>query len=433
MKKNSFFVYLIIFWCTRSYAAFPDINEICINSKVDTDKLATSLLQNYNVNIADIVIPSGKTNISDIYRYLIENSYNLTKFCPDKNQKCTDTDKTNINMISIELVRLFNGTYPSFNATSNSSNDNVISSFFAGKVDLKCAQSIEKPGQEIQGSPKVLDSNLFDFTDVRVRGGVDDLIYDRKQKNNFSTAKAAVLSYSSDSVSHKNTETFTGALGLNWLNANKLFNNDINYHRFEIMPYVGVNRLIITGTKPSANETVDVGLSTDYFFSAGKFDIGFFNIFRPHYLMDLQSNSRIVSFNERWIPFTIGLNDYHRFGQYISFKPVFDFRIDGGSFTDRGIASVSKLNKDYLRTGGQGGGALIFNFFSFPVTLITTYTGLYGAISNINVEYLSSTLNIMPFPQQKYLVISANYSNGNLEDNAAKVDRIWTVGISGKY
>jgi hypothetical protein len=108
---------------------------------------------------------------------------------------------------------------------------------------------------------------------------------------------------------------------------------------------------------------------------------------------------------------------------------MLDFRLDTGTYANRGLASVAKTHIDYVRLGGQAGLSIILPSY-FPVTFTTSYIGLFGARGNVDIGYFANSLS---YPLVKdYVAITASYTNGNREDTA-KREQLWLVGLSLHY
>jgi hypothetical protein len=466
----------------NSTFTFKNQELICItlgDSKiVDRDKLAKQMLAQNPINIANIAPPSDNLDYKGLIRYIIGHN-----ICDGEGAKCDETDKINWSIIESELsnVWLGNNKYytvliPPTDKTEYKDNKlHYISKrraeFFENPNDnnythIECLSEAESKKMEAMNDkkdmedikrvsipPKVFTSPekpgsqiglVPSWGDFRLRGKIDDIFIDRSQVVNFNVATPAVLSFSTDNVTQTTTETFQAVVGYPLLNLSHYINGSslgIDIRRFDLIPYVGVNRLIVStpkgsSTKPSANETVDFGFSANSLILSnnnGGYSGEVISL-RPHYLMDLQSGSRILSTNGRWIPYptSVRFNDFRGLGPYMSFKPILDFRLDGGTYLNRGSPSVASSNKDYLRIGGQAGFSLVSDAVKFPLSFLATYTGLYGAVGNVNVGYFSNMLTYS-FDQKKYFGVTVSYSNGNLEDNAAKRVNMWTIGLSGRY
>jgi hypothetical protein len=207
-----------------------------------------------------------------------------------------------------------------------------------------------------------------------------------------------------------------------------------------------LNTLSGSAAKPSATETVDFGVSADTFLVVenGYAPWGHLIRIRPDYLFDLQDDSRIASLNIQYVPtvntlvrigsgesaFGLSLNTYRPLWPGVVFlKPMLDFRIDSGFYTDRGLAAVAASHQDFFRLGGQTGLSLLSATDAFPIALSTAYTGLYGAIGQRNIGYFANSLSFNVAP---YITPTVTYSNGTREDTA-KREQLWQVGLSFRY
>ena len=458
-------------------------NEICttVNTLkiVDRDKLASKMLANNPVNIANIEPPATTLDYQGLIRYIVGHD----NVC---GTKCKENDKANLGMIQTELsfVWLNKNSYykliiPQSDQAEYKSNNiaylsKKLPEYFEipnenNYIRIACLSDEESKQMKamIDGDNKQAIDNINgirlpptifispqkpapqvgliqSLSDFRLRGKVDDIFIDRSQTAYFKATTPATLSYSKDYQSQTSTETFQAVLGYAGLNLNQYINGStfgIDMRRFELIPYVGVNRLIVntqkgSSTQSSANETVDVGFSTNAFIlakNAAGYD-GHAITLRPHYLMDLQSNSNILALDGRWVPYPdkIRFNAFRALGPWMSINPMLDFRIDGGTYIDRGYPLIASSNKDYLRMGGQAGISILSDVDALPFSFLATYTGLYGVVGNVNIGYFNGQLTYN-FDPKKYFGITAGYSNGNLEDNAAKRENMWTVSLSGRY
>ena len=281
-------------------------------------------------------------------------------------------------------------------------------------------------------------ANKSPLDGLRIRGSVDDLFIDRKQQG-FKGASKATINFNSDGVAKTRTDTMTMVVGYGFGDPSSI----------AVIPYVGTNRKIVTvqpgsKSKPSSAETVNGGLQTSMYFdlSAGDRLIGNrFNI-RPDFLEDLQDNSEILSLQLQYLP-EVSADTRDPVPFWLNFfapliagdsdpvwvSPMLDFRVDTGTYANRGNMSVAAQHRDFVRVGGRAGLTIILPSW-FPVTLTTSYTGLYGARGGVNIGYFANSVS---YPVIKdYVSITASYTNGNTEDTA-KREQLWLVGLSLKY
>jgi hypothetical protein len=275
------------------------------------------------------------------------------------------------------------------------------------------------------------------FDPLRIRGTTDDLLIDRGQQT-FKGSSKATINFNGDGVARTRTDTMTIVMGYAFGNPSTI----------EAVPYVATNRKIVnvnagSTSKPSSADTANTGVAaTGYFntYAAGRV-IGNRIVLRPDFLEDMQDNSQIDSLQFRYIPevdrdITLAPVWLNTFAPLVPgdpdpiwVEPMLDFRLDNGIYTNRGLATVAKSHVDYVRLGGQAGLSIILPSY-FPVTLTTSYIGLYGARGNIDIGYFANSLS---YPLVKdYVAITASYTNGNREDTA-KREQLWLVGLSLHY
>ena len=347
------------------------------------------------------------------------------------------------------------------------------------------AEAMPAPAAPVQAAA------VWPLSAVRIRGSADDLWItnsDSSQQNgeiyggakiattnnntaNNASIPKATFNFSNDNVKNSSTETLTGVFGFQVYSLNavgsaessedsrskatKWLNDKLGLNEIESTFYVGVNRNVTTPaattkakTASSITDTVDLGLSFSSFYNKFVGNTGEIAVnLRPHYLMDLQNGSESWNGNLRLIPFFpdadlfAHLNNFYKPDSInnvktktsFDWKVILDARVDGGTFINRGNSFVSPLNKDFVRVGGQAGLGLSFDFFDqFLPTWVTTYTGMYGAVSNVNVEYLSSAINLN-LTAIKGAAVSVSYTNGYSEDTPYINQNIWKIGLSGAY
>ena len=208
---------------------------------------------------------------------------------------------------------------------------------------------------------------------------------------------------------------------------------------YMMIPYVGVNRSIVTtgvgkAQKTSASSTVDPGillsLATD-----GRDLVHIFNV-RPDLLFDLENDSSLASVNLQYIPYVtvFPLNSFTTVKNPLldfAFKIILDARADIGTYADRGSVAVASMNVDYRRFGGQGGISIISEDDAIPIAFTSTYTGLYGASGGVDVGDFVNTLTFYLDPN-KNVGVSASYANGVREDTG-KRENNWLIGLSFHY
>jgi hypothetical protein len=289
--------------------------------------------------------------------------------------------------------------------------------------------------------PKVApaDQAKVKFPDLRVRGKVTDLTIPQSSAADFKGTTPATVSFSSDGVAKKSTAAMAGYVGYVVFDVNGVSpNGRTPGTEFEGILYTGVNRNVVTtGTgkteKTTASDTVDPGA----LFSVTSHGDSVWNIFnvRPDLLFDVVNDSTLASVNFQWVPVVKStLNVFHSgeaWGLPIAGKIVLDARADFGTYPDRGSAAVASTNRDYDRFGGQAGIVLVSENDNVPITLSSTYTGMYGATGGVNVGDFVNALTLY-LDSDKNVGVSASYANGVREDTG-KRENTWLVGLSIHY
>jgi hypothetical protein len=272
---------------------------------------------------------------------------------------------------------------------------------------------------------------------LRIRGTTDDLFIDRAQQA-FKGSSKATINFNGDGVAKTRTDAMTIVMGYAFGDPSTI----------EAVPYIATNRKIVnvyagSTSKPSSAETADAGIAATGYFNTygGGRVMGNRIVVRPDFLEDMQDNSEIASLQLRYIPeidrdITLAPIWLNTFAPLIPgdpdpiwVEPMLDFRLDTGTYANRGLASVAKTHIDYVRLGGQAGLSIILPSY-FPVTFTTSYIGLFGARGNVDIGYFANSLS---YPLVKdYVAITASYTNGNREDTA-KREQLWLVGLSLHY
>jgi hypothetical protein len=268
---------------------------------------------------------------------------------------------------------------------------------------------------------------------------VTDLYVDRSQQKEFQATSQATVSYAEDNVLRKDTTTVQGTVGYA-IQTDFLKSNG---QRFDLIPYVQTNTLRVTPqsgskVKPSLTETYGAGmlLSLYAIAPAGANPVGHVINFRPDYLVDKQDNSEILTANLQYMPVINSfVNDFIRIvpnrDDFASFKPILDFRVDAGTYTQRGSNAMAAQHPDFIRVGGQAGITVASDASALPLSFTSSYTWLYGAAGEIDIRYWSNVLTFS-LDSNKYFGVTATYSRGIREDTA-KEENLWMVGLSGRF
>jgi hypothetical protein len=408
---------------TLSYA--PPQSMVCDpTGVVNKAKLASYLLTKFPVSAAALT-SVGPLDPSTFER-LLQNG------CPAGSSACSKTDMSQITAAQGDYTWLMQGRIPGYKVADqvgpatyfqpNSTGNNIQCVAIKGSTpDPKVVQ------------PKTQTTTGLHLANVRVRGNANDLAIDQSDSADFKGTSPATVSFSHDGVAQKTSAALTGYFGYDAFHAGTVDN------WFEIVPYVGINRSVVTtGTgakaKTVATDTVDPGILGSIYVIGDKLS-HIINV-RPDLLFDLVNDSTLASMNLQYIPVFVPtpLNSYYsleRWGPPVMVKIVLDARADLGTYTDRGLAAVASMNRDYTRIGGQGGIMLLSLDTDVPLTFSSTYTGMYGAWGGVNIGDFSNVLTFY-LDKDKNAGISASYANGVREDTG-KRENIWMVGLSYKY
>jgi hypothetical protein len=422
----------------------PDPAAICVPAAngagkiVDKRALAKALLADFPISGLAL---SGSITITkndpDTSKRIIAVA--TPGFCKN-NPDCGDADKKSIASIDGRLAGLFGTQQAGFRAPAGVDQN----AWFSGPNEQNAMVCEIPAGTAVASTAPILKPPAKESSPIRVRGKVADLYIDRSQ-NDFKSTSQATLSFAGDGVAKTQTNTLTGVIGY----AIPGVVGNERGQRGDLVPYVAVNRVIVNAfsgskSKPSANETVSLGVTGSLFLNNETGTFGQIINLRPDFLFDLQDDSRLASLNLQWIPiagelletsgdssFHLGLNYFHPLWPgVVSYKPLFDLRLDGGTYTDRGLPAVAHTHVDYLRVGGMAGISLISDVANVPLTFSSSYVGLYAASGRQNVGYFSNTLSFNLF--NDYVTPSATYSNGNREDTG-KREQLWLVGLSARF
>lgn len=299
---------------------------------------------------------------------------------------------------------------------------------------IRCTRTVSvTPSPPLNSSQEASSSASF-HTNFRIRGDASDLYINRSGAL-FGSASQATGSLSSDGVTGKTTSTIQGVIGYNI----PLHIRSTSGERLSIIPYVGVDRVFTTVSPGktggnSATEILSGGVIASIKFTSGTW--GHQVNLRPTFTSNLQDDSSIASLNLQYLPVLDGwINAFTpvRIPGLLNFslRPILDFRVDAGAYTNRGDVSVRADNRDFVRLGGQAGVSLVSDDERVPIELRSTYTGLYGASGKKNIGLFENSLawNLVP---EKYIQLTLKYSNGNREDTAEREQK-WLAGISVRY
>ena len=297
----------------------------------------------------------------------------------------------------------------------------------------------------------------FAWENFRVRGYPDQLVGPHSFPGGPSDAQGVANLYSSsDGVSlsvkynggQKNrTDNYIGTVGYDF-NFRKGEISNTKNPVLDIVPYLGLDRegsKKPSGTPPTTVETIStnlfhVGVLGDTLFSAGTSTqlLGQWFAIRPDYLFNYVDNSRIASANIRYIPVLNfpgwAINSFTSYGDgEVLAGLTFDFRVNGGIFTEKGVPADLNVNRSFLRTGGRVGFVVELNYIEgSPIDIYVNYTDFMGPIGfHRDLGELQSSMTFN-FTTAKIFGVTVNYRNGRREDTAQR-DLAWTIGLTAKY
>ena len=409
----------------------PRQSEICVDwdgkKIVDKRKLARYLLTKFPFNAAAVPEDVAARYAGlDLSRRIVADP----QICQD-NKICKKNDQESVAGIRGNMAALLLGSIPGYRPTATMDPETYIrgpNEQGAIICEQKDGQPVEAPGAVFAPPPKSTSS-------LRVRGKTSDLYIDRDQQKEFQSTSQALASYAVDDIAGKGTTTLKGVAGY-------AFQTGLlkgSGQRLEIIPYVETNIVLVdpqagSKVKPSATETVNAGILASMFLVTSS-ELGHVLNFRPDFLADLQDDSRLLTGKLQYIPVVRGLhNDFIRVvpdrDDFASFKPVLDFRVDAGVYTEKGTNPIALLESRVLRVGGQAGITIVSDQAFVPLSASASYIWLDGIVGR-DIGYFSSTLTWHLDPK-KYFGIAATYSKGEREDTAKKEDQ-WTIGLTGRF
>ena len=414
---------------------FPPVQaDVCTATHiVDKEKLATYLLKKYPISVLALRATSDPAlQTLSIPRQLLANPETCAS-------ECTKADATSLSAIKGHMSGLLAGVVSqSFRPTAavdyreylrGQNEDNAIQC-----VTAASGGAVEAPGA-VFDSPRAVTSN------IRIRGSPDHLYIDRSEKQDFAKTDKAIISLGEDNVADKRTSKVVLNIGYNM--PTSLLDKATPGSHMEVIPYVGINRNDVSvgpgaTAKPSTTDQVVAGILGSAFV-VGKpstMAMGHLVNVRPNFLDDLQHHSRLVSLNLEYFPvMNNGLNSFQPLirgrNDLASWELIAALKSDFGHFLARGNSSVSEMNRDYVRLGGQVGLALLSDEPLVPVDGTVTYTGLYPFSGSTHVSYVKGSLTYN-FDENKYFGVTLTGSHGVREDNGLS-ERLWELGLSLRF
>jgi hypothetical protein len=443
-KKNRFqvvfinlFQLLLTCYMEASQAAGDNsknvADQICTEGLVDKDKLSRELIKLYPVS-ALAIKPSNSSIYSSLspQRQLFANSH----VC---DVDCSDSDKFNISAGTYRIRDLLKGhDLTKFVPTVANVDAN---DYMLGSNSENAIMCVPDQPMVLTDEKKDTNSPSKILSAVRIRGSAKSLSSDRSEPQ-FATADKASFDLLQDSAGGKRTSNLLAYLGYVLPHSWSSFGDNSKIIDSAIIPYVGINRDVVTvskgsSAKPSANDTADFGaLAQITIFSGSGVSIMEHQFsFRPDYLFDFQDHSKLLSFNFSYSPIVQGLSNttapipINGKSGYFAYAPLFTLKTNAGYYTNRGDLTASPYNKDFLRMGGEVGLGLISQISWLPMDATVTYTRMYPVNGGIRVGELNCVLS---YNFNKFTGLSLKYEHGNREDTA-KFEKLWELVLSGKW
>jgi hypothetical protein len=261
---------------------------------------------------------------------------------------------------------------------------------------------------------------------------------DRSDKQDFGATSKANISTGGDNVAGSNTSRILGYIGYA-IPGTEMRNGN----RFEVVPYIGLNRNVVTvntgsTAKPSHSDTADFGvLISKYVVSINDRGSVFGHAIslRPDYLADYVDGSRLFTLNLEYMPVINGLiNTFIRMNhdqEIASIKPIFSVKNDNGAYVNHGSAAAASSNKNFIRVGVQLGFVIASDVPAIPFDFTSSYTGLSAITGKTRISYFKNSLNYS-FDQDKYFGISLSNSHGVREDTARN-ENLWNICVTARF
>jgi hypothetical protein len=409
----------------------PRQSEICVDAGgrkiVDKKKLARYLLTKFPFNAA--AVPEGTEQVYpgvDLNRRIVADP----QICQG-NRFCKKSDQESLAAIRGNLAVLLLGSIPGYRPTVVMDPE----AYILGPNEegaIVCEQAggrpVEAPGAVFTPTPKAASP-------LRVRGKAADLYIGRDQQKDFQGTSPAIVSYAVDDIAGKDTATVKGAIGVA-IPTGLLKGSG---QRFDLIPYVATNTVLVeagagTKAKPGATETLNTGLLASLFLVSSS-ELGHVLNLRPDFLFDFEDDSQLFTGKLQYIPVARGLlNDFIRVvpdrDDFASFKPVLDFRLAAGMYTEKGTNPIALEQSRIVRLGGEAGLVVVSDQPLVPLSFSASYLWLEGILGP-DIGYFSSTLT-WHLDARKYFGISVSYSRGEREDTAKREDQ-WLIGLTGRF
>ena len=384
-----------------STAPFPPAHEKICNSLpdsvssstkneqfIDRAKFADYILTKYPLSIRALP-KSAHPDQSDVGTFIMGH---IEEICIKKDE-CSAADNLAAEAIRGALFQFFlsSNQKASYLKPPGLSPASYFLPTSATRPEIQC---IYDGGLPVNPPGAILDEPEKITTPFRLRGKVEDLYIDRSE-DAFKTSSQSSISITSDATAGKATASVQGVIGYliptNFLTEQGQYSN--------IIPYLQVNYSRVKATngsavKPNKTETYSLGVLSNFYFRTGEplRPIGHTINIRPDFLVNNVDRSSILSLNMQYVPIVNQyINSFKDGFTPALYKWIVDARLDGGTFTDRGKSTVSKMNRDYLRFGGQIGLALATRSDQLPLTFTSTYTAMSAIKGKQDVGYFSNS------------------------------------------
>lgn len=298
---------------------------------------------------------------------------------------------------------------------------------------------------ETANAPGPSDRLAFSWTNFRVRGGADDLVYERGTSG-FADADKATLSFGNDEG--KGSTKLVGAFGyalsladgfrgdshgyvtlipyfsanLDW-SKKKGAARDVSSDLIDFGAVLEFSRSVahVSTPDPTRPDELRVTHSEDYLAAI------------PRLITNYKDGSQVAGLDLLYRPsYARGLNSLVQIGgSDFWWSSILDFRFNNGVFTRTGSRDVAS-SRDFSRVGGRVGLSLVSDVKGVPAEFTLSDTWLWalagqpGHLSQLKTN-LSLYLNA-----EKYFGLDLGYARGRIGDLDARDDK-WTIGLAIKY
>jgi hypothetical protein len=414
---------------------FPPVQaEVCTAVHiVDKEKLTAYLLKKYPISILAFR-PSSDPALQKLSppRQLLAN--------PDTCASgCTKADAANLSAINGNMSAFLAGVLAqSFRPTSAVD----YREYLRGRDEDNAIQCVvDQTGKAVEAPGTLFESPAAAVSNIRIRGSPDQLYIDRSEKQEFAKTDKATIALAEDNIAGKRTSKVV--LDIGYHIPTSLLDNATPGSHMDVIPYVGINRNDVSvrsgsTAKPSTSDQIVAGVLGSAFVigQPSTMPIGHRVNARPNFLSDLQHHSRLLSLNLEYFPvLNNGLNSFQPVmrerNDFASWELIAALKSDIGHFLAQGNSSVSAMNRDYVRVGGQLGVAILSDQALVPVDGNLTYVGLYPFSGGTHVSNLKCSLTYN-FDPNKYFGLTLTGSRGVREDNGLS-ERLWEIALSLRF